>query len=138
MDNGCWFFTGTRNNKGYGRIKINGVATSAHRVSFELHKGPITNNLWVLHTCDNPSCINPDHLFLGTAKDNNDDMIAKGRDNTHSIRPIGPRALCEDDVIAIRKLLKDGYSQRDIAEQYSVNQPTISFINTGRTWGWLK
>lgn len=79
----CWLFLGTKNNKGYGMLqrKVAGVSGKrlAHRISFELNVGPVPADLCVLHQCDNPPCVNPRHLFLGTKKDNVDDMIAKGR-----------------------------------------------------------
>jgi excisionase family DNA binding protein len=79
---GCWQWTGAANPKGYGNIgRGKGLGTAkAHRVSWELHFGPIPPGLYVCHACDNPPCVRPDHLFLGTAQDNNNDKIAKGRD----------------------------------------------------------
>ncbi|MDO7847580.1 HNH endonuclease [Hymenobacter sp. M29] len=77
---GCWEWTGYKNPKGYGYLMVKaGKPTGAHRFSYELHKGPIPKGLFVCHTCDNPVCSNPDHLFLGTVKDNTQDMVKKGR-----------------------------------------------------------
>lgn len=76
---GCWEWTGYRNTLGYGRVRIEGKKELAHRVSYALFVGPITDSLLVCHHCDNPSCINPSHLFLGTNSDNFRDMSAKGR-----------------------------------------------------------
>ena len=77
LKNGCWEWDGTVRT-GYGRFYVNGKMQSAHRVSWEIHNGPI-NGFLVLHKCDNTSCVNPEHLFLGTQKDNVRDMWEKQR-----------------------------------------------------------
>ena len=79
--NDCWKYTAYLNSRGYGRLRYKGKKVLAHRLSYLLFKGEIKDKLRVCHTCDNPTCINPDHLFLGTDKDNNDDAIKKGRIN---------------------------------------------------------
>ena len=80
---GCWLWTGARSTEGYGYIGVgprrNHKDVLAHRLMWELTYGPIPNGLWVLHRCDTPSCVRPDHLFLGTHQDNMDDMKRKGR-----------------------------------------------------------
>ena len=75
----CWEWTAARQTNGYGRIMHNGRPTAAHRVAWELVNGPIPEGMSVLHRCDNRICVRPEHLFLGTYKDNSDDKIAKGR-----------------------------------------------------------
>jgi hypothetical protein len=85
-ERGCWEWNGTRNNRGYGEISVDHLKELAHRVSWELHFGPIPEGLCVLHRCDNPPCINPFHLFLGNLKDNIRDMFGKER-NGWSSRP---------------------------------------------------
>lgn len=87
MPTGCWEWTGSRTAPGWhGRVSVNGVMVMAHRVSWEMAHGPIPEGLSVLHHCDNPPCVNPDHLYLGTAKDNARDMVARGRLNSANAR----------------------------------------------------
>lgn len=75
----CWVWLGSYTDRGYGRVKIKGVTHRAHRLSFKFFKGPLSPNEIVLHNCDNPGCVNPDHLSAGTHMDNHLDKISKGR-----------------------------------------------------------
>lgn len=78
-ENGCWIWKAVKNYRGYGHISFRNYPRRSHRVSYTVHKGEIPKGMLVLHKCDNPSCINPDHLFLGTHQDNMNDMKKKGR-----------------------------------------------------------
>lgn len=80
-DNGCWNWVAYKNTLGYGRLRVDGKKTLAHRASYAFFIGDIQDGMLVCHKCDNPSCVNPDHLFLGTNKDNHDDAVNKGRVN---------------------------------------------------------
>lgn len=130
---GCWNWTATvSRNGGYGMFYLAGKMRIASRVSWELHSGEIPNGLCVLHRCDNPKCVNPNHLFLGTHKDNSIDMIKKGRGTILSLRFQGethPRAkLTNAEVKRIRELFELGELQRNLAEMFGVKQKQISRI----------
>jgi hypothetical protein len=97
----CWVWIGSRYSNGYGRCSVDGKRVSAHRFSYELHKGEIPNNYVVMHSCDNVRCVNPEHLSVGTQKDNIQDCKAKGRvNNTVSGRL--RRALSDEQVREMR------------------------------------
>jgi len=101
----CWEWTGYKNEKGYGIINLRGERVMAHRMAYELAGGTIPKGLFVLHHCDNPGCVRPKHLFVGTLADNNADMDRKGRGRRgHNMPGIGNHraVLTEDDVRAIR------------------------------------
>ena len=78
-ESGCLLWEGCFTSDGYGQLKVKGKMMKAHRVSWELHKGPIPGGLQVCHKCDTPACVNPDHMFIGSDKDNTQDAIKKGR-----------------------------------------------------------
>jgi hypothetical protein len=89
VDSGCWEWLRAVRTDGYGTVKDRrDITVGAHRVSWQEHKGEIPEGLHVLHKCDNKLCVNPDHLFLGTHKDNMKDMIGKGRSNTKHLEPM--------------------------------------------------
>jgi hypothetical protein len=138
-EDGCWAFTGSLNGWGYGKMRWEGKHYGAHRVSWEFHREPIPKGLCVLHHCDRPWCVNPDHLFCGTDQDNVADMIAKGRAdyNRRGERQGGAR-LTEAQVREIRALLAKGSLYRwQIAKRFGVCEGTISDIKLGKTWAWL-
>lgn len=74
----CWEWTGARNKKGYGQFSVNKIAKSTHRISYVIHKGEIPEGLMICHACNNPSCVNPNHLYAGTGKDNAQQAVADG------------------------------------------------------------
>lgn len=114
---GCWEWQGWQAGKGYGMINYLGKKVYAHRLAWTLFWGPIPNDLHVLHRCDNPLCINPHHLFLGTNLDNIKDCIAKGRKVTGDVTgEKNPRAiLTAQDVRRIRFLYHRGWKHQQIA-----------------------
>jgi len=137
--NDCWEWTACKIGMGYGRIGTgghNGRSLVTHRVSWELAYGPIPKGQCVLHHCDNPGCVNPAHLWLGTKADNTHDMMDKERQAVGEAA--GNAKLTNQAVREILCLLAAGYVQREIAEVYSVSQMHISNINTGKRWAWLE
>ena len=134
--NGCWEWTGASNPKGYGRLAYRTKFMYVHRLSYEMHYGPIPDGMNVCHTCDNPSCVNPNHLFAGTQSDNLKDAVRKGRmfrPNTNAERN-GNTSLTWDEVDQIRAFLDAGESGDVLASQYGVHRTTITNIKHQKTW----
>ena len=153
---GCWEWTGGGHT--YGQIKIEGRMRLAHHVSYELAHGPIPPGVQVLHHCDNPGCVRPDHLFLGTQSDNLRDMVAKGRGLTdeqqsairhphgddHWMRSKperiargerhGRAKMTAETVQEARRLSADGWTLARLAERYGVRMSTLSMIIRRVTW----
>lgn len=128
----CWMWMGSHTKEGYGNFN----SSKAHRISYQLHFGEFPPYMDVLHKCDNPSCVNPDHLFLGTAQDNSDDMKRKGRASRGEAS--GNSKLTAQDVIDIRQGISDKKSCVDLGRRFGVTSTAISDIKRGRTWKWLK
>ena len=133
--NDCWLWTAAVNEHGYGVMRPegrrSGPTIKAHRVAVMLN-GRNPEGLCVLHRCDNPPCVNPAHLFLGTKADNAADRDAKGRGNRGSVN--GHARLTETQVADIRARAAAGVLQRVLAAEYGVSRPTISRIVTGKGW----
>jgi hypothetical protein len=128
----CWLWVANENGKGYGGFKLNGKMTSAHRASWLIHHGREATAC-VLHKCDNRRCVNPDHLFEGTAQDNANDMVQKGRSTVGEVNPASK--LNKKDVTEIRKLYSTGnHSQRELAGIYGVSQMQISYVTRRKQW----
>jgi hypothetical protein len=134
---GCWIYSGATNDAGYGIVGTGGRGMPndrAHRITYRHFCGEIPNGMFVCHTCDVPSCCNPDHLFLGTNLDNVKDMIRKGRNslpprNPHVVGSVHPGAkVNEDQVIEMRELYRKGWTQQALSVKYGVVRQTISKI----------
>jgi len=126
---GCWEWTAYKDANGYGAISFSGKRKLAHRVMYELRYGLIPAGACVCHSCDNPACVNPDHLFLGSHAENMADMASKGRapkGETHVAAK-----LTEADVLAIRA---DTGTQQEIAAKYGIGKSQVSRIRLGQTW----
>lgn len=132
---GCWEWTGGLSNKGYPSLRWGSIILG-HRVSYTVHVAPIPDGMFVCHRCDNPRCVNPDHLFIGTAAENHADMTTKGRQRTgFRVVPRGadhPNAkLTAQQVAEIKASNERGV---DLAKRYGVAQQTICGIRKGRRW----
>lgn len=138
-DDGCWVWRRTRNNQGYGTFTIRGKTFYAHRKAWEhANRREIPVGMHVCHRCDNPACINPSHLFLGTRSDNMRDCVRKGRARTPV--PVlrgesnGSAKLTASQVLDIRERLAAGAVQLDVARAYGVSQSAVSNIKRGKAW----
>lgn len=148
---GCWEWAGLRFPKGYGCLNHGGRNRSAHRVSHELHLGPIPKGLVVMHSCDNPPCVNPAHLSTGTTADNIHDMTQKGRANLSGLA-LGRRGSSRDlrspdpnyrnpaarltaaDVTEFRHLLSRGASPVSLARTFGISKQHAGRIARGTAW----
>ncbi len=138
---GCWIFTGATNDFGYGIVGTGarGMPNDrAHRVTYRHFVGEIPVGMFVCHRCDTPSCCNPHHLFVGTNDDNVRDMITKGRNskpprNPHVVGSVHPLAKLKEEFIPeIKMLYAQGWTQKQLAEQYGVVRQTISKVLRGK------
>ena len=131
----CWLWTAGCKSDGYGSMSpVSYTTISSHRASWIMHHGAIPAGMSVLHKCDNPACVNPEHLFLGTQADNMKDCAVKGRCNKPSGEDHYGSKLTSAKVLAIRKALARGETQQSLAEYYGVVQRTISDIKRGKKW----
>jgi hypothetical protein len=125
----CWLWVGNRNKKGYGRFWLDGRNHFAQRVSWRLHHGPFNDELRVLHRCDRPSCVHPDHLFLGTDADNQTDKVAKGRSAAGEKN--GNRKLTVAQVKAIRA---SAAPTKALAKRYRIDVTQVYNILARKQW----
>lgn len=137
--NSCWNWKGYINPSGYGEFFCSkkNKHIRAHRLSYSLFKGEIPEGMFVCHTCDNPSCVNPDHLWVGTPKDNVQDMIKKGRGSKpplHREEDQHKSKLTKKDVLKIIEIYYKGMSQNKISKIYKVNVSTINIIFRKKSW----
>lgn len=127
-DSGCWEWSGFKNQGGYGIVRFRGVLTPVHRLAYETWVGPIPEGYVVRHKCDNPPCINPEHLETGTQADNVRDRHYRNRIQTK---------LSQEDVQDIKILLSRGLLHHEIAQAFGVSRSNISLISSGAVWSWI-
>ena len=142
-DSGCWEWTGARYPTGYGAISCKGKSRYAHRVSYAEFVGPIPEGMFACHRCDNPICVNPAHLFLGTPAENMADKARKGR----SMRgeKSSTAKLTKQQARLVKQFLRKNPPVRGqhggpcafLARWFGVTQMAISQIHAGRNWAWL-
>jgi hypothetical protein len=128
---------GAKTSKGYGQIHRHGMTAYAHHVAYELLVGSIPEGLQVLHHCDNPSCVNPEHLFLGTARDNTHDMMAKGRLLVGEHRPErdGNAKLTREQVLRIReRYSRDRMARAQLAQEFGISATHVWAIIHRKVW----
>jgi hypothetical protein len=134
---GCREWRGAKHRQGYGQLRVGGRVQLAHRVAWEEAHGPIADGLHVCHRCDNPSCVNIDHLFLGTHLENMRDRQSKGRTR---LPPKATGSQCawaklgDHDVVLIRLLVDLGVKQPKVAALFGVSQTMVSGIHLRKTW----
>ena len=124
----CWIWIGYKDKKGYGQVGFNNKVYLCHRISYFLFYNVDPKDLMVCHSCDNPSCCNPNHFFLGSALDNVNDAIIKNRRYNKGFK------LNAVDVVQIKTLIEQGLSRRKIAKIFNVQHPAIDNIANGKSW----
>ena len=127
----CWNWKASKKTSGYGQINWGDKPYRTNRISYIIFNGLIPYNQIVRHTCDNPSCVNPKHLILGTNYDNLIDMVKRNRQ--------GSQKLNEKEVIEIKKELKNLYPgiYKNLAEKYNISESTIYYIKANKVWRWI-
>lgn len=133
-DAGCWEWQGSRTPLGYGQMLLGARKELAHRIAWQWTYGPIPKGLCVLHACDNPSCVRPGHLLLGTRAANMRDMVAKGRVGKQIGNRHGAKAMAPKMVRHIRARVEAGEPQAAVARELGLHQTTVNQICSRRRW----
>lgn len=131
---GCWIWQGAVSGTGYGQFSVAGRTVKAHRFAYEEAFGPIPAGVLVCHRCDDPLCVKPSHLFLGSSADNSGDMVNKGRSFKNRGEAHGLAKLTDDQVRLMRRLALEGMPTRRIAEVFGMSRSRIGDIIRGKGW----
>jgi len=126
MTDNCWVWQGAKDDKGYGRMYIKNKGIRAHRISWELYNGTIPEGKEICHSCDNPPCVNPEHLWLGSHQENIIDALGKGR--------LSYCTVTTEVVPQIRQSFAEGLNQREIARKFKVGYDCVRKIVKHKTW----
>jgi len=135
---GCLLWAGSLHESGYGIVSEDYGRTRAHRRSYEAEHGEIPDGLFICHKCDVRACVNPSHLFAGTAADNARDCVSKGRGTDNRGEKHGNAKLTREQALDVLRLAESGVTQAAIAEKYGMAQASISLIVTGKNWASLE
>ncbi len=142
----CWEWTGNKHKRGYGKFWVDGRTDLAHRFSWVLHNGQVPESMFICHHCDNPSCVNPSHLFCGTPMDNRKDMVSKNRHyhgERHYLKHSPERVsgelnflskLKDQDVLDMRRRHRNGETVSEISKDFDVTKANIYCIVNRVTW----
>lgn len=130
---GCWLWDGTLQQDGYGQLSVRGASFRAHRLGYEIHRGPVPRGLYVLHRCDNRACVNPDHLYAGTNLDNIRDAVTRNR---HATGQRNSQSKLTE--VIVRTIRASSQSDCDLARKYGVSSVAIRNARYGATWRWVK
>jgi hypothetical protein len=138
---GCWLWVAATDPKGYGRVGFRDKVFLPHRISYALHHGSVPDDLFVLHRCDVPSCVRPDHLWLGTNRDNMLDASAKSRCGPQKYPGLYPTGeghanskLTAEKVLEMRRLFSDGHDHASLSEKFGVTKANVGYIVRGKAW----
>lgn len=132
---GCWVWMGSTQVRGYGELISNKRKHLAHRASYEAFVGKIPKGMYVCHACDNMACVNPNHLFLGTQKQNLQDMANKGRSTRGVKNPMAK--LTEEQVKEIKQEFAVGKTDVELSMQFNISRSTIYGIRNRRLWSYI-
>jgi hypothetical protein len=134
----CWEWQASKDNDGYGNFRVEGKTKQSHRFAWELVYGKIPEGLLCLHICNNPSCVNLSHLYLGTDQNNMDDKVKANRQSKLKGEQCGRSKLTNNDVVQILVLIKQGYKNKDISKIFKVTPDNVGYIRRRQTWKNIK